>query len=94
MASKKVGHVHKYKRTILGKDYQILRCMVPACMHYISLSLAEGKLCECWRCGNPMVLDKRSVRLAKPHCENCVEHKSPEIVESMSEILDKIRSRN
>jgi hypothetical protein len=68
----KSKHIHKYKRDTLGKSYLIFKCMVAGCAHYISHQLAEGKLCECWRCGNPMVL-------AKPHCEKCVEHKSVEL---------------
>ncbi len=67
-------HLHKYKRMTMGAKYKVLKCIVPGCPHYVPLNnMAIGRICECNRCEKPMTLTKASLRLAKPHCEDCVE---------------------
>jgi late competence protein required for DNA uptake (superfamily II DNA/RNA helicase) len=91
--SRAVNHVHRYHRTDIGsfnKKYLVFRCVKPTCTHYIPMHLAEGKLCECNRCGETMILDRSSIQLAKPHCTNCVKRKKLADVSTISEYLDKI----
>lgn len=69
-------HLHKYKRQELGrKGYIVFKCVKAGCAHYIGSSLAEGRVCECNRCGERMVMDKRAIRLAKPYCDDCAGKK-------------------
>ena len=74
---KKDNHIHRYERKPLGnKGYKIFKCMVPGCTHYIDVKMGEGRICECNRCHKPFVLDRRAMKLAKPHCLDCVEKTS------------------
>lgn len=82
--AKTSDHLHRYKKVNLGsgdKKYEVYRCVKPACNHYIALALAEGKLCECNRCHEPMIIGKVQLNgssgraMARPHCNECVEKK-------------------
>lgn len=83
MPSKVANHLHRYQKKNLSVEgeYFVYRCTKPACSHYISIRLAEGKLCECNRCGEPMVITKAVLNgssgkpMAKPHCPSCTESK-------------------
>ena len=80
MSNRAPNHLHKYKRVNLTRDptkkeYLVLKCMKPVCSHYVPLNLALGKLCECNRCGDAMVIDKVSITLALPHCTDCTKRK-------------------
>jgi hypothetical protein len=84
MAKRVANHIHKYKKINLGsngKDYFVYKCMRPACSHYTPIAQAEGKLCECNRCGEPMIINKIVLNgsggrpMARPHCSNCIQHK-------------------
>jgi len=89
MPRKKADHLHKYKRVTLGKnDYTVLKCQVPACTHYIRKDLAENALCACNRCGEPMILTKTALQLARPHCEDCTKKKYQTELDSLSELFD------
>jgi formylmethanofuran dehydrogenase subunit E len=91
MAKKRVfNHLHKYKRINIGtngKEFLVFKCIQPTCTHYIRMDMAEGKLCECNRCGEPLVLDKFAMTLARPHCHNCVKRKKSTDVEKISSFL-------
>ena len=76
MSKRKFDHLHKYKRFNIGasgKEYLVFRCMMPGCTHYVPVEQALGRPCVCNRCNEPMILNKESVKLSKPHCANCVE---------------------
>lgn len=92
MSKRFPDHLHKYKRVDLGNKYLVFKCMVPSCSHYVPLKLAEGKLCECNRCGNPMVITKANVDLARPHCIDCTKRKKEIPVEAVAEFLSKTGS--
>ena len=71
----------------LGKgDYVIFRCILPNCNHYIRAELAKGKECLCNRCSHPMKLDTRAMRLQKPHCISCIEHRD-EGIDTLAELF-------
>ena len=100
MAVKKgpANHLHRYKKVNLSRDgqpYIIYKCVKPTCSHYVPISLAEGKLCECNKCGEPMLITKHTLHgssnrpLQKPHCSNCVVRKKEkqEDVAAIAEFL-------
>ncbi len=95
MSKKVANHLHRYKKVNLRKEgeYIVYKCQKPACSHYVPVHLAEGKLCECNRCFEPMIITKLQLTgssgkaMAKPHCSNCVERKKSKDVESIAAFL-------
>lgn len=90
--SKKANHLHLYKKVNLGaagKKYIAFKCQMPACEHYIPYHLAEGKLCQCNRCHEPMLLTKAAMQLTKPHCHNCVKRKKTADVDTIAAFLQQ-----
>lgn len=93
------NHLHRYKKLDLsrtpGKEYLVYQCTKPTCSHYIPIERAEGRLCECNRCGEPMVITKQVLTgsnkkpMAKPHCPDCVKRKkgTTDNVAAISEFL-------
>jgi late competence protein required for DNA uptake (superfamily II DNA/RNA helicase) len=68
-------HVHKYKRLKYKSGNFIFFCALPDCNQKINISLALGKRSLCWRCGSEFIMTEYSLRLAKPHCNNCLKSK-------------------
>jgi len=87
MTKKMANHLHQYMRVTLGKDYVVFRCMKPGCTHYIDIKLAPNRLCECNRCGEPMVLGKYAMSLVRPHCDNCIEKKDSADINKLGELF-------
>jgi hypothetical protein len=96
MPSRVANHLHKYKKVNIGSDgneFLVYKCMKPACSHYIRIDLSEGKLCECNKCGEPMILSKEILThsggkpMAKPHCPNCVRRKNADTVEAIANFI-------
>lgn len=97
MSSKVANHLHRYKKVNLSRKkdqpYFVYKCTKPACSHYIPVDLSEGKLCECNRCGEPMVINKAVLTgssnrpMTKPHCNDCIERKNAGDVAAISEFL-------
>jgi len=86
--SKKYTHLHRYTKKKLGKNnYIVFKCNLAGCDHYVRRELAEGKVCECNRCGEPMVLNKAAMELAKPHCAKCVVKKDKNVHDAIKEFL-------
>lgn len=96
------NHIHLYKRIDLvpkwkqikdpdkHQPYLVFICQKPACNHHVPINRALGKLCECNRCHNPMILDKETVNLAKPHCQDCIVRKVKPDVDKLSELIKDI----
>lgn len=83
-------HIHQYRRAKLGKEYEIYKCAIPGCAHYISSDLIIGKKNVCWRCGDVHFIVRK---LAKPHCPKCT--KSSEVrEESYREIREEIEHKD
>ena len=79
MGKKKASHLHRLKRIPLGKNgYQVYKCMKPHCSYMIAVNLVEGQVVECNRCLSPMMMDKKAMELAKPHCEDCTRGRVPD----------------
>lgn len=102
MASKTVAnHLHRYKKVNIGangKVFYVYKCMKPACSHYIRMDLAEGKLCECNRCGEPMIIGRETLTkssskpMALPHCSDCIKRRENKDVEAIKEFLDGVKA--
>jgi hypothetical protein len=100
--AKKPDHIHKYKKVNLattpGKEYLVYKCLQPLCSHYIPLHLAEGKACECNRCGDVMIITRNTLvqsggnPMALPHCESCIKRKNPDNVNAIADFLEKAKS--
>jgi|GEM_PF-3609558 len=91
-------HIHRYKKVDLSRDkdkpYPVYKCVKPVCSHYMPMDLAEGKLCECNKCGEPMVISKITLRgnggkpMTRPHCLQCIKRKKVENVDAINEFLE------
>jgi hypothetical protein len=101
MSNKVANHLHRYKKVNLSRKkdekYYVYRCTKPACTHYVPLHLAEGKLCECNRCGEPIVLGKFQLQgspnqaLTLPHCVDCTKRRKTdvEMVATLANFLEE-----
>ena len=98
--AKVATHLHKFKKVDLarkpGKDpYLVYKCQVPFCNHYVPLHLSEGKVCECSRCHQPMVITKATLTKSKggallfPHCEDCTVRRNQTEISALAELLEK-----
>jgi hypothetical protein len=90
----KPQHIHKFKRLRYKSGNEVFFCTLPDCNQKINPSLALGKRCICWRCGNPFIMNEYSLRLAKPHCDAChkpkVEKIDGDIIETSTGIVQDI----
>src|SRR5262249_23568700 len=74
--ARKEEHVHKFKRLKYKSGNTIFHCVLPDCVKKMNIALALGKRSICWRRGEPFILNEYSLRLSKPHCENCHKPKN------------------
>lgn len=73
-------HIHKYHRVDIGrkKPYWVMQCHGSTCHHYHPMKTKNsaptlvGKSSLCNRCGQPFIMDRRSILQAYPTCEDCV----------------------
>jgi hypothetical protein len=87
----KPKHVHKYVRIKLGrnKDRIKYKCNLPGCPHYLEPELAVGRIALCNSCNEEFVMNKESIRLAKPHCDNCGKgSKKKDKINTIASILE------
>lgn len=78
-------HIHQYKREKLGGK-TIYKCTLPGCPHYLYRQFMDNVVSLCNECGNPFIMTKYGLRLAKPHCNDCTK---PELAKR--EKLEKLR---
>lgn len=71
MASK---HIHKLKKYTYKNGEQVYFC-VKDCKFKVVVGQALGKIVECWKCSKPFEMTSYSIRLAKPHCNDCITSK-------------------
>jgi len=96
MKSKAANHLHRYKKMDLareGKPYLVYKCTKPVCTHYVPIMMSEGKLCECNRCGEAMLITKEILTgssgrpMSRPHCGTCVKRKKQSDIAALAEFL-------
>jgi hypothetical protein len=98
------NHLHRYKKVNLashGKEpFLVYRCTKPSCSHYIRLDMAEGRLCECNRCGQPMLIGRETLTkssgkpMALPHCSECIQRRNTNEVANITAFLEQKASAN
>ena len=64
-------------------------CTLPDCDYKVAVKLALGKRCICNRCDKPFILNEYSIRLVKPHCDECHKSKDGKLAIKTSEFLSK-----
>lgn len=64
-------HVHKLKKHKYPTGNTIFFCVLPDCHFKIDSALALGKRALCNICGNEFIMNEYSLKLVKPHCNNC-----------------------
>jgi hypothetical protein len=69
-------HVHKFRRHTYTTGNIVYFCALPDCNVKIKPVLTLGKRAICWLCGNEFIMNEYSIRLAKPHCQDCHKIKS------------------
>lgn len=77
-------HIHKLKRIKYRSGNTSFFCVLD-CSFKTSTALALGKKSICWRCNEVFIMNEYSLRLSKPHCENC--HKPKKIDTTLDEII-------
>jgi hypothetical protein len=70
MASR-IDHTHKFKRGKYKNTGTRYFFCADDCDYKVAIENALGKTCICWRCLKPFKLNSYSLRLSKPHCEDC-----------------------
>jgi hypothetical protein len=96
----KSNHLHEYKKVDLARKkdkppYLVYKCQVLACPHYIPLTLAEGKVCKCSRCHQPMIITKATLTRSNggpmlfPHCEDCTVRKDSDAIANLAGIIER-----
>jgi ribosomal protein S27AE len=69
-------HLHILKRVSKSKD--LFMCADPECNWTRNRKYLTGKKFICPFCGNPYLVDAKSLRLSTPHCSNCTD--SPRVI--------------
>jgi len=81
-------HVHKYEKTKIGDNYEVYKCALPGCTHYIAATLIIGRLSLCWGgCQNAVLMDNSLSKMKRPICDDCKElrRKQRELLRSIPE---------
>ena len=94
-------HIHLYKRIDLRPKwkqiknpelppYLVFACQKPTCQHWVEVARALGLLNECNVCHNPFILDKETVKKARPRCTDCIVRKVKPEINKLNELLKDI----
>lgn len=63
-------HIHKFKRTSYSTGTKVYFC-IDNCSYKIEVAFALGKVVRCNICDEDFAMNEYSIKLAKPHCNNC-----------------------
>lgn len=83
-------HIHKLKRHTFRNGEQVYFCTLPHCKYKVVVALALGKEVICNRCGDPFIMNEVSIRLAKPHCDDCTAKRKPDTDTITERVLETI----
>ena len=64
-------HTHRLKRHRYTTGSTVYFCTLPDCHFKIECVMALGKKSICNLCGNEFIMTEYTIKLAKPHCDNC-----------------------
>lgn len=65
------NHIHKFKLVKHRNGFNVYFCTLDDCRIKFVSEMALGKTSRCWVCDKPFTMTEKSLRLVKPHCENC-----------------------
>lgn len=69
--AKHQSHIHKLKRHRYPSGNAVFFCILPDCQFKIDVPLALGKRAICNICGEEFIMNEYTIKLAKPHCQDC-----------------------
>ena len=72
----KEQHIHQLRKKKYRTGQAFFYCIGEECAFKINADVALNKRSLCNRCGKPFNLTQYSLRLAKPHCEDCHKKKN------------------
>lgn len=64
-------HLHKLKKHKYPNGTAVFFCTLPDCNYKVEAPLALGKEVLCNQCNEPFTMNEYTVRLTRPHCNNC-----------------------
>ena len=82
------NHVHTYVKFKSRPDY--MRCAAPDCTHYTLKETLIGKNSRCALCGAQFILDKETIRLAKPRCLGCRSTKKAKVFQASQALAAQV----
>jgi hypothetical protein len=71
--ARRQAHVHKYKRTNIGrvKEYLVYKCELPGCTHYTPVEMVIGKTTKCCICDKPYEIKAADIQYVRIACDAC-----------------------
>lgn len=87
----KIKHIHKLRRHTYESGNKMFFCTLPDCNYKVRIGLALGKRSICNRCSNDFIMNEYSIRLAKPHCDECHKIKDKDKHIMNSNMMGNIR---
>jgi len=81
--AKKEKHYHLLKRHLYRNGEAVYFCVLN-CSFKVNVKLALGKVVLCNSCYTPFEMNEKSIRLAKPKCNPCIET-SPKALKTKKE---------
>lgn len=67
----KTSHVHKLKKHKYKTGNMIYFCTLPDCHYKLDAALVVGKRSICNICGAEFIMNEYSLKLVRPHCNDC-----------------------
>ena len=70
----KYRKVGRFKSEKVSDKIRVYACALPDCSHYVHEEAAQlliGKVSKCNYCFKPFIMDKTSIGLARPRCQDC-----------------------
>ena len=64
-------HTHKLKRHRYKTGNTVYFCTLPDCHWKLECHLCLGKKAICNLCGEEFIMTEYTIKLARPHCDNC-----------------------
>ena len=65
------NHIHRLKKHKYSTGNTIFFCTLPDCHYKIDSALALGKRSICNICSNEFIMSEYSLKLVRPHCNDC-----------------------
>ena len=86
----KEQHIHQLRKKKYRTGQAFFYCIGEECAFKINADVALNKRSLCNRCGKPFNLTQYSLRLAKPHCEDCHNKKTAPDVSVPNNFFDSL----